>query len=985
MPSFYIPLSGLNADSTALNTIANNLSNMNTTGFKAQTTNFSDLFYQEVGTTGSGDEIQVGTGVQVSSNSTDFTGGSVSSTGVSTDAAINGSGFFVLDGGDGSQLYTRDGNFQTSSAGTLESTQGQAVMGYMALNGVINTGGGLSDLTIPTGQVMQPSATTSFSMTQSLDSTSAVGTQVPGQVQVFDSLGKSYEATVTYTNLGSNKWSYAVTLPDTLTASAAAASAPATLPVAETLPTATSIPTTTTSAIAATTTPILLSGATPVLSTNGTALAQNNPVQSGGNTTLSYTLAPTGLANGSSMLTIAIGAKSVTVQPSSSDESAQDYASDINSALVAAGIQVTATGVNGVPATGTSGSLSFVGTTASNFSVTGALQQDVPLTTSSYNFGTYTDPASGSTKVAMVDPTTSLQISEGSLGPAFVPPFTSPQSVSAYAASLQSALTSAGITDVKVTGVNGVLSMTGPSNMSITNSNGGPAFVNQDTLGTIISNSLTPQVATTTTPVSDTLASVAGTPAIDAATLSAGNTTTVAASSPLPATAIAQVPVTDQAVATSSPAAGTFVYNFANSNGSMATVNSGTNLEFTIANGGAPITSAFPPIQPNEDLATYAQDLNNSLAPLGGSASLTAAGQITVTGPATMTVMPGNSTIAQDFTANQNQYNFVTSNGAVAAADKSTNLTFTWTDPNGNTVNTTAPSFGANKSLSVAAYAQALNTSLANISGASATVTSTGQITISGPSNMTVNAGSVTQDFTGTSIPFNFALTGTVATNTNLRIEGPTVGGGTATTNLPTFTGTPETASAYATDLNTAIAAAGIAGVSVSGSNSTGLLTITGPSAISTTGGIQQDVAMTTANYNFSNSNGSVALVDPSTTLSITEPGLAQPITAPTFTSSQSVSAYANALQSALTTAGITNVTVTGSNTTGLLSITGPSDLNTSGGVSINKGITIGGSMVQDFNATTTNYDFGTYTDPNRRMTSEAKRILRCLQLQFSI
>ena len=46
MASFYIPLTGLNADSKALNTIANNLSNMNTTGFKAQTTSFSDLLYQ---------------------------------------------------------------------------------------------------------------------------------------------------------------------------------------------------------------------------------------------------------------------------------------------------------------------------------------------------------------------------------------------------------------------------------------------------------------------------------------------------------------------------------------------------------------------------------------------------------------------------------------------------------------------------------------------------------------------------------------------------------------------------------------------------------------------------------------------------------------------------------------------------------------------------------------------------------------------------
>jgi len=970
MPSFYIPLSGLDADSTALNTIANNLSNMNTTGFKAQTTNFSDLFYQEVGTTGSGDEIQAGTGVQVASNSTDFSGGPVSSTGVSTDAAINGSGFFVLDD-NGSQLYTRDGNFQTSAAGTLESTEGQPVMGYMALNGVINTGAGLSNITIPTGQVMQPSATTSFSMTQSLDSASPVGMQVPGQVQVFDSLGKAYEATVTYTNLGGNKWSYAVTLPDTLAASAPAASSAATLPVTETLPTATSVPTNTTAAIAATTTPILLTGAPPVWSINNTILAQNNPamgVPNAPDTTLSYTLAPTGLVNGSSSLTIAIGAKSITLQPSSSDESAQNFAVDINNALVAAGIAVTATGANGAPATGVSGTLSFAGTTASNFTVAGTLQQDVPLSTSNYSFGSYTDPTSGSTTLAKVDPTTSLQISEGLLGPAFVPPFTTPQSVSAYAASLQGELTSAGILDVKVTGVNGVLSITGPSSMSITNTAGGPAFVNQDILGTIVSNSLTRQVATTTTPVNPALPSVAGTPSTDGTTLSAGNSATSALSSPLPATQPpVQAAVTNQKVAISSPSAGTFVYNFAISNGNVATVNAGTNLEFTIPNGGAPITSAFPPISPSEDLTTYASDLSATLAALGGSASVTQAGQITVTGPATMTVVPTSNTIAQDFTANQNQYNFVTSNGAVAAVDKTTNLSFAWTDPNGNPVTTTAPLFGANNSLSVAAYAQALNTSLAQISGASATVSAAGQITISGPSNMTVNAGSVTQDFTGTSIPYNFALTGTVGTNSNLRISGPTISGGTTNTNLPIFTGNPEDASAYANDLNTAITAAGIVGVSVSGSNLTGLLTITGPSGISTTGSIQQDVAMATTNYNFSNSNGSVGLVDPSTSLSITEAG-GTPVAAPTFTSSQSVSTYANALQTALTSAGIADVTVTGSDTTGLLSITGPSDLVTSAGTI--KGVSFGGKMIQDFNATTTRYDFGTYTDPNTGLTA---------------
>ena len=107
MASFSIPLTGLDTDSTALNTIADNLSNMNTTAYKQQTTEFSSLFSQQIGTTGSGDEIQQGAGVQVAANVTDFTQGSISSTGSATDMAINGSGFFVLSDGAGGFEYTR--------------------------------------------------------------------------------------------------------------------------------------------------------------------------------------------------------------------------------------------------------------------------------------------------------------------------------------------------------------------------------------------------------------------------------------------------------------------------------------------------------------------------------------------------------------------------------------------------------------------------------------------------------------------------------------------------------------------------------------------------------------------------------------------------------------------------------------------------------------------------------------------------------------
>jgi flagellar hook protein FlgE len=222
MASFYIPLSGLNADSTALNTIANNLSNMNTTAFKAKTTDFSDLFYQQVGTSGSGNTIQVGSGVQVSANETDFTQGSIDSTGVDTDAAVNGNGFFVLSDG-GTNVFTRAGDFSLAKNGDLVTSDGLNVMGYPAVNGVVNTNAALTAINIPEDQVQPPLATTTFGMTATLDSASAVGTTVPGTVQVYDSLGQSYEATVTYTNTGTNTWSYKVTMPDTLMANSSTA------------------------------------------------------------------------------------------------------------------------------------------------------------------------------------------------------------------------------------------------------------------------------------------------------------------------------------------------------------------------------------------------------------------------------------------------------------------------------------------------------------------------------------------------------------------------------------------------------------------------------------------------------------------------------------------------------------------------------------------------------------------------------------------
>jgi flagellar hook protein FlgE len=213
MASFSIPLTGLEADSTALNTIANDLANMNTTAFKSQTTNFADLFYQQIGSTGAGDPTQAGAGVKVASNETAFAQGTINSTGNATDVALNGSGFFVVGNGSGAFDLTRNGNFTQASNGNIVTASGLNVMGYPAVNNVINTNAPLTPINIPVGQVQEPLATSSFNMTANLDASSPSGTQFPGQLTVYDSLGEPHVATINFTQTAPNTWTYSAALP----------------------------------------------------------------------------------------------------------------------------------------------------------------------------------------------------------------------------------------------------------------------------------------------------------------------------------------------------------------------------------------------------------------------------------------------------------------------------------------------------------------------------------------------------------------------------------------------------------------------------------------------------------------------------------------------------------------------------------------------------------------------------------------------------
>ena len=180
MPSFSTPLSGLNANSQALAVIANNLANLNTVGYKTTVANFQDLFYQQIGTNGAGDPVQVGVGTKIASIAGRFTQGSIESTGVPTDVAIQGAGYLTLIK-NGLQQYTRAGNLSLAADGSLISVDGGAVQGYQAVNGVINPSQILGPIAIPAGLISPPRSTSNVALTLNLDSGTPIASSPASQ------------------------------------------------------------------------------------------------------------------------------------------------------------------------------------------------------------------------------------------------------------------------------------------------------------------------------------------------------------------------------------------------------------------------------------------------------------------------------------------------------------------------------------------------------------------------------------------------------------------------------------------------------------------------------------------------------------------------------------------------------------------------------------------------------------------------------------
>ncbi len=216
---------GLDALSTAISVVGDNIANVNTTGFKSRRTEFADVLGQSLATAGG--VSQIGAGSSVGRVSTIYSQGTFETTNRPTDLAIDGRGFFVLEGGLG-RTYTRAGLFNFDRDGYMVSPQGSRVQGFGIDPTTGLSNGVLGDLQLNNAP-LPPNPTANIEISANLDSAT---TLIPAgfdpsnpdatsnfrtTVQTFDSLGAPHNVTVYFTKtaVGAgpvHNWSWTATL-----------------------------------------------------------------------------------------------------------------------------------------------------------------------------------------------------------------------------------------------------------------------------------------------------------------------------------------------------------------------------------------------------------------------------------------------------------------------------------------------------------------------------------------------------------------------------------------------------------------------------------------------------------------------------------------------------------------------------------------------------------------------------------------------------
>lgn len=221
--ALYTGVSGLNAYSSAISIIGNNIANVNTTGFKQSRGNFADVLSASSGTGGT---LQIGRGVLVNNVVPVFTQGAFQSTSLPGDLAIDGDGFFIVrDPKTNGLLYTRTGNFALNRDGKLANPEGLILQGF-DVDGAGNALPLVEDVNI-SGQSFPPKRSDNATVQVNLDATTRViNDPVTGGVQafdplrplqtsqfstaltVYDSLGTNHTIDIYFQKTGDNTWNW---------------------------------------------------------------------------------------------------------------------------------------------------------------------------------------------------------------------------------------------------------------------------------------------------------------------------------------------------------------------------------------------------------------------------------------------------------------------------------------------------------------------------------------------------------------------------------------------------------------------------------------------------------------------------------------------------------------------------------------------------------------------------------------------------------
>ncbi|WP_119841928.1 flagellar hook protein FlgE [Salinibacter ruber] len=224
LQSLSIGVSGLRSHQTRLDTVSNNIANSSTTAFKRQRAVFSEELGQAilgVGRTAGGSAInpsKVGRGVSVASIDRNFSQGSLNDTGIKTDLALNGDGFFVASPKSGAasdqRRLTRAGNFTFNQNGELVTANGLNVKGWeVGEDGSANTGE-LKNIRFDPNAQSAAKVTTKAEVGGNLSADAEVGDTSEISSVIYDEQGKAQNVVLNFNKTADNEWEYTVKDPD---------------------------------------------------------------------------------------------------------------------------------------------------------------------------------------------------------------------------------------------------------------------------------------------------------------------------------------------------------------------------------------------------------------------------------------------------------------------------------------------------------------------------------------------------------------------------------------------------------------------------------------------------------------------------------------------------------------------------------------------------------------------------------------------------